>query len=126
MIKLLNPTVLFEYCGGELGPKIFMRMPALSYMYCVGNLTATPLPLDPGDMVFNMRTVKGLYFPAWFIKQGKEVTAKLLQTLSDDLRDGAKIFGTKTAKTVKLSNWEEVVKGFTQIATEGMILIEIE
>ncbi len=109
LIKLLNPTVLFEYCGGDLAGKILEKMPPSSLMYIVGNLTFTPLVLSSGDMIFQAKSALSLYMPNWLKDQGAEAP-KLLMRVSDDLRDGGKIFGTHTCKTMKLSQWREALE----------------
>lgn len=36
-------------------------------MVCIGNLTHTAIPLDTGDIIFNMKIVAGLILNAWIL-----------------------------------------------------------
>jgi len=45
-ITKFSPTVLFEFVGGDFAGSIFKKMPILSTMVVVGNLTYVPLTVD--------------------------------------------------------------------------------
>lgn len=46
--------------------------------------------------------------------------------VSDDLRDGGKIFGTTIAKEIALEDYQEGLKDQTTLASEGKILIKCD
>jgi len=93
-------------------------------MVCVGNLTHTPIPINSGDILFNSKIVSGLILFKWLTKITPEESHHWKKKVSDDLRDGGKIFGTQVVKTVKLEDWEASLKEASQIASQGKILIE--
>lgn len=48
---------------------------------------------------------------------------KWYKIISDDLRDGGKIFGSTIVKTMNLNEYKEAIDEFKKIATQGKILI---
>jgi len=93
-------------------------------MVCVGNLSHSAIPINSGDILFNSKTITGLYLSKWATKITPEELLHWKKKVSDDLRDGGKIFGTQVIKTVKIEEWEASLKEARENASQGKILIE--
>lgn len=65
VIAELNPTILFDYLGGDIPAKIFKLMPPNAQLTCVGFLTHAPIPIDSADLVSTTKVVKGLNLMNW-------------------------------------------------------------
>ena len=96
---------MYEYVSGELPGKIFAAMPYGSQLVLVGNLTGQPLHLNSGDVLFRDKSVVGFLLTIWLGKITAEEKAHAFKTVSDDLRDGGKIFGSQIVKEIKLENY---------------------
>lgn len=93
-------------------------------MVVVGNLTGQKLLLNSGDILFNDKSVVGFYLSKWISVVGPEEAQRAFKAVSDDLRDGGKIFGTQIAREFQLSQFKEALVEGPKIATEGKILIK--
>ena len=118
---------MFEYTGGEVPAKVFEKMPNGSVMHIVGNLSHENIPINSGNILFQDKKIEAFYLLRWYASVSESDKAKWFKLVSDDLRDGGKIFGTQIHKTISLS---QVLEGGIQesvsTATDGKTLIQIE
>ncbi|CDW85776.1 zinc-binding dehydrogenase family protein [Stylonychia lemnae] len=124
--KELKPTFLIDYISGDIVGKIFATMPQKSHILVVGNQTGSTLNLNSGDILFNDKTISGFMLHRFLISIPAEERQKILQRVSDDLRDGGKIFGSTIVKEIPLANYLEGLNEQTQVATDGKILINCQ
>jgi len=64
-IKLLSPSILYEYLGGDLPGCVFKMMPPSSWMLCVGNLTDSPTSFDSNDLRWNGKNITYMALPRY-------------------------------------------------------------
>lgn len=126
LVNQVKPTVQFEYIGGEVPAKIFELLPYNSLLVAVGNLSHQNVPLNTGNFIALNKSVSGFYLPRWLPTLTDEERLKYHELVSNDLRDGAKIFGSTTVKTLDLTQWQQALEESVSTATEGKILIKVE
>ena len=62
----------------------------------------------------------------WFAKLTEQEQKHWSELVAEDLKNGGAIFGTTTAKSVKLDQWKEAFEEFKILATTGKIVISCE
>ena len=82
--------------GGDFSAKVFEKLPPKSKLIVVGNLTSQPLGgFNSGDFIFNGKSVRAFFLWAYLAEEiTPQEAAEWFKKVSDDLRDGGKIFGT--------------------------------
>ncbi|CDW91257.1 zinc-binding dehydrogenase family protein [Stylonychia lemnae] len=126
LVKELMPTVFFEYVAGELAGKIFAALPPRSKLVVVGNLTGGKMILDQSNLLFNAKTIESFYALTYLNSKTPEQKQEIFKRISDDLRDGGKIFGSKIVMEINLEDYEKGYEAQLGVASEGKILVKIQ
>jgi len=77
-------------------------------------------------MLFKTKTMVGLYMPKWLARTPAEETNYWKKRISDDLRDGGKIFGSEVVKIVNLDGVDAAMIEAEEISSQGKILVEFK
>ena len=93
-----------------MAAKIFEKMPFGSHLYIVGVLSGEPIPVNTTNVLFQNKTLSNLLLYTWIALTPDEERQKAYQKVSDDLRDGGKIFGSDIIKEMSLSQWHEALE----------------
>ncbi|CDW86811.1 zinc-binding dehydrogenase family protein [Stylonychia lemnae] len=122
----LQPTYLIDYIGGNLIGQIFTTMPQSSHLLTVGNQSGETMNLNSGDILFKDKTVSGFMLNRFLQSISLDDRRELMQRISNDLRDGGKIFGSNIVKEIPLENFKEGLQQYQEVASEGKILINCQ
>ena len=125
-IAEVQPTIMFEYVGGSIPGQVFAAMPNNSQMVVVGNLTGETLNIISGDLLFRNKSIVGFILFGYLLSIPKETRDAHFAEVSNDLRDGGKIFGSNVYKEFPLAQYEEAVSVSAANATEGKVLINCQ
>ena len=68
----------------------------------MGMITYQPLQINAGDLLFNQKVIRGINLGGFLMEISDEEKNNAYKRVSDDLRDGGKIFGTDIVKEVTL------------------------
>lgn len=74
--------------------------------------------------MFGQKKLEGFTLYSWVYTIPEEELNRYKKLVSDDLRDGGKIFGTTFVKELVLADWESFLKEADAVSTEGKILIK--
>ena len=77
-------------------------------------------------MLFNSKTISGFALYSFLTTLTEEERKTITQRVSDDLRDGGKIFGSTIVKEISLENWQEGLTDSSSVSSEGKILINCQ
>ena len=61
LARKLNAKIAFDAVAGELTNKVLTAMPKSSTVYVYGALELKPCQVDPGQLIFAKKTVKGYW-----------------------------------------------------------------
>lgn len=111
--------------SGDFPAKVFAEMPANSEFVIIGNLTMANLDLNTTDVLFHNKTLRSYLMMHEMAVLPQQEKDRIFKIISDDLRDGGKIFGSKIVKEIELENYEEGFNIQNQLATDGKILLKI-
>ena len=86
----LGATISFDAVAGELSACVLRAQPKGSRMVVYGALSLAPVPVDPGALVFEGKTVEGFWLSSWLAKQNLitrgRIAGKVQQLLTSELK----------------------------------------
>eukprot|EP00347_Sterkiella_histriomuscorum_P001967 403369978 len=126
LIELLKPTIMFDYIGGVISGKLIELMPLGSQCSIVGTLTEDPLIVNTGSILFQSKSIVAFSLFNYLQSLSNDERQAVFQRVSNDLRDGGKIFGTNIVKEVSLEHYLEGMEERVAVASEGKILINCQ
>lgn len=130
-IAKVNPGVFFDCVGGgsPVVLPIFEALPFKSKMVIVANLSHQPVPIDTGHLMFTQKSIQGFTLFSWLLSVSHEERQKAFKTVAEDLgSNNGSIFGTNFTKELPLSQWEDAIKTYAEVASKefGKILINCQ
>lgn len=101
-------------------------MPFGSVLSIVGILGGNELVINSGNALFMKKSVITFNLGHYLKDISNEEREKIFTELSNDLRDGGKIFGTNIVKEIPLEKYLEGFEERAAVANEGKILINCQ
>lgn len=96
--------------SGDFPGKVFEILPANSDLILIGNLTHSDLVVKTSNVLFSGKVIRPYLLLHELVKMTQEHKDRHFKIVSDDLRDGGKIFGSKIVQEITLDNYEEGFK----------------
>lgn len=61
MINDLQPTIMFDYVGGDVPAKAFEMMPPKSHLYIIRSMSGASIPVNAGNVLFTLKELHGMH-----------------------------------------------------------------
>lgn len=105
---------------------ILTTMPPKSWLVCVGSLTNQRTTFESTDLRWSDKYIGGLHVLRWLGSLSDEERQKHFAFISEDIKNGGKIFGTAVSKTVPLEEWEAHILESEKDASQGKYLVKCD
>lgn len=116
----LNALCLLDAVCGDLTSKILKNMPPKSTAYIYGSLENDRFLVNPGDLMFKMKKIKGFFLSLWVKNKGLIGKAMMIYNLKSMLRTSLK---TDVQKTFALEQINEAIEFYQKNMSFGKVLI---
>ena len=116
----LNATCFFDPVAGELTGRVLRNLPNGAVAYVYGALSGQGCMIDPRDLIFKGKKVKGFWLSKWLNDKSLLGKAKMLYSLKGLLRTN---LSTKISKEFELEQINEAVEYYRKNMSEGKVLI---
>lgn len=120
LAKALNARIAFDPVAGEMTGRVLHNLPTYSTIHVYGALSESASIVDPGQLIFGDKQIKGFWLATWLSRQG----------LINQLRTSTKVqrvLGSELKTTVQARySLEDGIKGIEQYAnnmTDGKVLL---
>jgi len=117
----LNATCFFDPVAGENTGKILRNLPNKSVAYVYGGLSGQGCLIDPKDLIFKEKKVKGFWLSKWLNEKSLLGKAKMLYGLKGLLRTS---LSTKISKEFEMEQINEALEYYKKNMSEGKVLIK--
>lgn len=119
----LEATGFFDAVTGDLTRQVLNSMPVKSTAYVYGGLAGKPISLSALDFIFYEKTVSYLWLGPFLRDKSSEDRKQIFDTITNDLASGGKIFGSDVVRSLPLSEFEEGLKEYRNVASDGKIVL---
>jgi len=92
-------------------------------MVVIGSLTGEIIPLASWHLLFADKQIVPLLVFPWVLKMTPEERQAVFKQVTDDLKNGGKIFGSTIYKELLLSEYHQAIEFSKTNATEGKVLL---
>ncbi len=117
----LNATCFFDPVAGSLTGRVLRNMPNKSVVYVYGGLSGEYCSIDPTDLIFKEKKVKGFWLTKWLNEKSLLGKAKMFYGLRTLLKTS---LSTVINKEYNLENINEAVEYYQKHMSEGKVLIK--
>jgi NADPH:quinone reductase-like Zn-dependent oxidoreductase len=122
LCERLSATAAFEAVAGDMTGTLHNAMPRGSTIYVYGALSEAPCGnIDPVQLIFHDKTVKGFYLGAWLRRRGTLGVLRAASRVQRMFLDGR--IATTIQRRVSLDEAAEGLQHYVQKMTEGKMLI---
>lgn len=116
----LNALCYFDAVSGELTAKVLKNMPNGSTTYVYGSLENDKFLINPGDIIFKRKTIKGFWVSAWIRGKGLVGKAMLIYNLKSMLRTTLK---TEVQRKFGLEQANEAIEFYKKNMSAGKVVL---
>lgn len=116
-----NALCFFDPVGGEFTGKVLKNMPNNSVAYVYGALSGKGCVIDPIDLIFRGKKVKGFWLTKFLGEKGLLGKAKMMFSLKGLLKNS---LATTVSKEFSLNEINEAVEFYKKNMSEGKVLIK--
>ena len=116
----LNALCFFDPVAGTLTGRVLKNMPENSVAYVYGGLAGEGCVIDPLELIFKGKKVKGFWLSKWLNDKSLLGKAKMLYNLKALLRTSLR---TAISKEFALEDINEAVEYYQKNMSEGKVLI---
>lgn len=118
----LNALCFFDAVSGDLTAKILKNMPNGSTAYIYGSLENDKFLINPGDLMFKMKQIKGFWVSFWIKSKGMIGRAMLIYNLKSML---GTILKTEIQKVIPLEKINDAIELYTKSMSSGKIILDL-
>lgn len=116
----LNALCFFDAVCGDMTAKILKNMPSGSTAYIYGSLENDKFLINPGDVIFKKKSIKGFSAVSWLKNKGLIGKAMLLYNLKSMLRN---ILKTEVQMKFPLEKVNEAIEHYKKNMSLGKIIL---
>jgi NADPH:quinone reductase-like Zn-dependent oxidoreductase len=115
-------TIAFDAIGGDTGSKVIAAIPQGSHLLNYGSLGGSTVTASVKSLIFEEKTVRGLYLTTWLRKLSGEEKQKVAQDVFKRLKDELK---TDVNKAIPLEEFEKAIEHYKENRSTGKTLIKL-
>ena len=116
----LNTQCFFDAVSGDLTAKVLKNMPNGSTAYVYGSLENDNFLVNPGDIIFKRKKIKGFWLSLWVKNKGLIGKAMMIYNLKSMLRNTLR---TEVQKKFQLEQINEAIEHYQKNMSLGKVIL---